>query len=147
MLLASASVMTVTGCGASTGDGSTPDALTAALSAAAGAEVHLSRAVSGTWTRVLFVCPYADEKYVQKMLGFAWEDFPGPDMTEGRVTFVFATDSEVVTWATVSRRLGDPCSGPTPPPNPTGKKSAVYRVVRTNTTVDGTPFYSLVPKG
>jgi len=60
-------------------------------------------------------------------------------------TFVFATDAAVVTWATVGRNIGDPCSGPTSL-GTTDKDSAVFRVVRTDTTTDGGPFYALVKR-
>ena len=100
-LIAGAAV-TLAACSESTGDASTREALTVALGSAAssGAEVSLATVVPGDWSRVLFLCPYGREEDVNNRLGFTWDDYPGPDDSEGLVTFVFATDSAVMTWAT-----------------------------------------------
>jgi hypothetical protein len=142
-----AAVTALAACSQGTGDKSTHEALSTALSTAAssGAEVNLPTTVPGDWTRVLFLCPYGTEEEVNKRLGFAWKDLPGPDDSEGQATFVFATDSEVVAWATLGRSLGDPCSGATPL-RTTERKSAVFRLARTDTSTDGSPFYSLLPR-
>ncbi len=80
---------------------------------------------------------------MEDRLGFAWDAYPGPDGTEGRVTYVFASATDVVTWATLGRDVGDPCGGASPL-DTVPKESAVFAVVQTSTTTDGRPFYSLV---
>lgn len=137
--------MTLAACSQSTGDKSTREAVSAALASSAsnGAELNLGQVVPGDWTRVLFLCPYGSEERVNKALGFTWDDYPGADDSEGLVTFVFASQSAVVTWATLGRSTGDPCSDK--PLGTTDKASAVFRVTKTDTTTDGRPFYSLLP--
>ncbi len=144
-VFAAAALTLLPACAQSDGEQSTRDALNTALRAAARAnsQVSLPDVVGGAWTQVLFVCPYEDKRSVEDRLGFAWDAFPGPDETEGRVTYVFASAGSVVSWATLGRDAGDPCGGASPL-DTVAKESAVFMVVQTANTTDGAPFYSLV---
>ena len=125
-------------------DGSTRDALVEGLqeSVDSGTPLSLGDIISGDWDRVLFVCPYEEKRVVEDRLGFAWRDFPGRDDSEGAATFAFASDEAVSTWATISRSLGDPCSG-SKADETVPRDEAVFSVRRTGQTADGRPFYSL----
>lgn len=138
--------LSATACG-SGADDETQDALVAGLqkSVETGTPLNLAHVVDGDWDRVLFVCPYEEKRSVEDRLGFAWQDFPGRDDSEGRATFVFASSDTVTTWATVGRNLGDPCSGSTAT-EIVPRAEARFAVEQTDQTSDGKPFYSLVPR-
>lgn len=148
-LAASAPLVLVllTACVASEGDEDTQDALTTALRSAADTDrqVNLADVVEGDWGRLVFVCPYEDEQEVEERLGFAWEEFPGADDAGDAVTYVFASEDGVTTWATVRRDLGDPCGG-SKAPRTVPRSSAVFSLEQTDTTSGSEAFYSLVQR-
>lgn len=82
-----------------------------AAGAAADEPVALGEVVDGEWRRLIVVCPYEDQSVVDELLGFHWDDFPGPDGTESRAYFLFADQAEVVAWTRLARSEGDPCGG------------------------------------
>ena len=138
--------LSVTACG-SGADHETQHALVAGLerSVEAGTPLNLAEVVKDDWDRVLFVCPYEEQRSVENRLGFAWQDFPGRDDSEGLATFVFASAKEVTTWVTVGRNLGDPCADSTAT-DVVPRAEARFAVEQTDQTSDGRPFYSLVPR-
>ena len=146
-LVALALAVLTTACVGGSGDDATREALVAELREAVegDAAVDLDAVVGGTWTQLVFVCPYEDERDVEDRLGFPWEDFPGPDQSEGRATFVFASGDDVTTWTTIGRSLGDPCGSSTVPRS-VPRASASFSVEQTDNTADGKPFYSLVQR-
>lgn len=133
-----------TACGSGADDG-TQDALVAGLqkSVETSTPLNLAEVVDGDWDRVLFVCPYEEKRSVEDRLGFAWQDFPGQDDSEGLATFVFASADAVTAWSTIGRNLGDPCSGPLSS-DAVPRAEARFAVQQTEETGDGRPFYSLV---
>ena len=138
--------LSATACG-SGADDETQDALVAGLqkSVETSKPLNFAEVVDGDWDRVLFVCPYEEKRSMEDRLGFSWQDFPGPDDSEERATFVFASSDTVTTWATVGRSLGDPCSGSTAK-DIVPREEARFAVEQTGQTGDGKPFYSLVPR-
>lgn len=132
-------------CTDSGGDQATRNALVHTIRSAAGTStpVKLADVVDGDWTRLVLACPYEDREVVEGRLGFAWEDFPGQDDTEGSATYIFATSSDVTTWATLGRGEGDPC-GESDARRDVPRSSAVFRVTRAETAADGRPFHTLV---
>jgi hypothetical protein len=139
-----------TGC-ASEGDSNTAEAVENALAAAAkepSGTADIAKAVKGDWTRLVFVCAYSYQEQVDKDLGFAWSEYT-PTEQDGAQTWVFATSTEVVTWAIVSGYHGDPCyhEGRNPP-SVVARAEAVFRVEDTGERViDGkTPYRALRPR-
>ncbi|MGY1887031.1 hypothetical protein ACI799_17210 [Blastococcus sp. SYSU DS0753] len=133
------------GCGEN--DEAVADALTRALAegAESGTTVDLREVVSGDWERLTFVCPYEDESDVTERLGFSWSGFPGTDLSETQVLFVFSRDDGVATWARLPRAAGDPCGARSPVPLTMPREEAVFTVAEQDRTADGGAFYSLVP--
>lgn len=134
----------LSGCGM--GDGPVADSLTRALTDAGESQttVDLSEVVTGDWERLAFVCPYEDESTVTERLGFVWDDFPGPDMSETVALYIFIDADSVTSWAELRRSVGDPCGAGSPIPLVVPRETAVFRLEAAPASGDG-PFYSLVP--
>ena len=147
--VALASVALLTGACASSGSETTAEAVTDALTDAAGSGsgvVDLSEAVTGDWQRMVFACGYSDRATVEKALGFAWPDYTPTDQ-DGENIWVFATDNRVETWAMVPGYHGDPCFYEGERPSTVvGRDEARFRVEDTGERVlDGVPYRALRP--
>jgi hypothetical protein len=111
--------------------------------------VDIGKVVKGDWTQLVFVCAYSAQEVVDTDLGFPWPEYRPTDQ-DGANTWIFATDTGVVTWAVVPGYRGDPCyyDGKNPP-TVVARLDAVFRVEDTGERVfDGrTPYRALRPRG